>query len=47
MSDILEMLAKNVSVSEILEDFPDLENEDIQACLQFAAQRTYFLQLTA
>ncbi|MDM3857202.1 MAG: DUF433 domain-containing protein [Aphanizomenon gracile PMC649.10] len=33
VSDILEMLAENVSVSEILEDFPDLEPEDIQACL--------------
>ncbi len=33
VSDILEMLAENVSVSEILEDFPDLELEDIQACL--------------
>ncbi|MDZ7964064.1 MAG: DUF433 domain-containing protein [Nostoc sp. DedSLP03] len=33
VSDILEMLAKNVTISEILEDFPDLELEDIQACL--------------
>lgn len=37
MSDILEMFAENVSVSEILQDFPDLENEDIQAYLLFAA----------
>jgi uncharacterized protein (DUF433 family) len=34
--DILEMLAENVSVAEILADFPDLEMEDIQACLIFA-----------
>jgi uncharacterized protein (DUF433 family) len=47
VSDILETLAENVSVSEILEDFPDLENEDIQACLLFAARRTDFLRLTA
>ncbi|MFN6475002.1 DUF433 domain-containing protein [Nostoc sp. DedQUE07] len=33
VSDILEMLAENVSVSDILEDFPDLDLEDIQACL--------------
>ncbi|MDZ7951562.1 DUF433 domain-containing protein [Nostoc sp. DedQUE09] len=33
VSDILEMLAENVSVSEILEDFPDLDLEHIQACL--------------
>ena len=33
VTDILEMLAENVSSSEILADFPDLELEDIQACL--------------
>jgi uncharacterized protein (DUF433 family) len=43
VSDILEMLAENVSMQEIIEDFPDLELEDIQACLLFAARRTEFL----
>jgi uncharacterized protein (DUF433 family) len=47
VSDILEMLAENVSAKEILEDFPDLEPEDIQACLLFAARRTDFPRLTA
>ena len=47
VSDILEMLAENVSFSEILEDFPDLKLEDIQACLLFAAHRTDFPRLTA
>ncbi len=47
VSDILEMLAENVSVNETLEDFPDLELEDIQACLLFAARRTDFPRLTA
>ncbi|MBW4685766.1 MAG: DUF433 domain-containing protein [Komarekiella atlantica HA4396-MV6] len=47
VSDILEMLAENVSPAEILEDFPDLEPEDIQACLLFAARRTDFPRLTA
>ena len=37
VTDILEMLALNVEVSEILADFPDLEAEDIQACLLLAA----------
>jgi uncharacterized protein (DUF433 family) len=36
VSDILEILAENVTVSEILEDFPDLEPEDIQACLIYS-----------
>ena len=47
VSDILEMLAENVSVTEMLEDLPDLEPEDIQACLLFAARRTDFTRLTA
>lgn len=47
VSDILEMLAENVNAKEVLEDFPDLEPEDIQACLLFAARRTEFPRLTA
>lgn len=47
VADILEMLAENVSTSEILEDFSDLEAADIQACLLFAAKRTDFPRLTA
>jgi uncharacterized protein (DUF433 family) len=35
--DIWETLADNVTPSEILADFPDLEPEDIQACLLFAS----------
>jgi uncharacterized protein (DUF433 family) len=42
VSDILEMLAENVDITEILEDFPDLELADIQACVIFAAHRTDF-----
>ncbi len=37
VSNILETLADNVTPSEILADFPDLEPEDIQACLLFAS----------
>lgn len=47
VTDILEMLADNVSATEILEDFPDLELADIQACLLFAARRTDFARMTA
>ncbi len=47
VSDILEMLSLNVPVDEILADFPDLEPEDIQACLLFAAKRTEFPRLSA
>ena len=45
--DILEMLADGVSKEEILDDFPDLDAEDIQACLLFAAERADIPQLVA
>jgi uncharacterized protein (DUF433 family) len=47
VSDILEMMADNVSAEEILTDFPDLEPEDLRACFLFAARRTEFPRLTA
>jgi uncharacterized protein (DUF433 family) len=37
VKDVLELLAANVSRSEILEDYPYLESEDIDACLEYAA----------
>jgi len=37
VAEVPEMLEKGVTVDEILVDFPDLEREDIQACLKFAA----------
>jgi len=37
--DVLEYLASGMSKEEILEDFPDLTEEDILACLAFAADR--------
>jgi uncharacterized protein (DUF433 family) len=33
---ILELLAKNVTEKEILEDYPELEPEDIRAALLYA-----------
>lgn len=42
VSDILETLADNVTPDKILEDFPNLELEDIQACLLFSAVRIDF-----
>ncbi len=37
--DILDYLAGGMSVEEVLEDFPDLERDDILAALAFAADR--------
>jgi uncharacterized protein (DUF433 family) len=39
VTDVLEYLASGMSVAGILEDFPDLTEEDIRACLAFAADR--------
>jgi uncharacterized protein (DUF433 family) len=39
VSDVLEYLASGMTEQEILEDFPELESEDIRACLVFAADR--------
>ena len=37
--DVLEYLAGGMSVDDILADFPDLTEENIRACLAFAADR--------
>lgn len=37
--DVLEYLAGGMTEQQILTDFPDLELEDIRACLAFAADR--------
>ena len=37
--DILDLLAADQRIEEILQDFPDLEREDIQAALRYASLR--------
>jgi uncharacterized protein (DUF433 family) len=37
--DVLSWLASGMSGAEILADYPELEPEDIRACLAFAAER--------
>ncbi len=37
--EVLEYLASGMTEDAILRDFPDLEREDIRACLSFAADR--------
>lgn len=43
VTDVLEYLAGGMTPDEILADFPDLDAEDIQAVLAFAAQREHRL----
>jgi uncharacterized protein (DUF433 family) len=37
--DVLDLLAAGMSENDILADYPDLTQEDIRACLAFAADR--------
>jgi uncharacterized protein (DUF433 family) len=38
--DVLDLLAAGVGEAEILADFPDIEPEDIRACLAYAAEES-------
>lgn len=40
VQNILELLASGMSHQEILEDYEDLEEKDLLACLLFAARMT-------
>lgn len=42
VTTILELLASDMTSAEILEDYPSLEKEDIQACLQYAVLLSKF-----
>ena len=37
---ILELLAAEMTINEILDDYPDLEKDDIVACLLYASRLT-------
>lgn len=39
VSDVLDLLANSLTPEQVLEELPDLEAEDILACLRFASRR--------
>lgn len=39
VTDVLDLLASGLSFKEILEEMPDLNSEDIVACLKFATRK--------
>lgn len=39
VSDVLDLYAAGLAAEEILKELPDLEPEDLKACLQFAVRR--------
>ncbi len=45
--DVLDLLATGLSSQQVLEEFPDLESEDIHAALRYAARRLDHPRLAA
>ena len=39
VSDVLQLLADGLTSEQVLAELPDLESEDVKACLQFASRR--------
>jgi uncharacterized protein (DUF433 family) len=37
--DVLDLLANGLNAQQVLEELPDLEPEDIQACLKYASRK--------
>jgi uncharacterized protein (DUF433 family) len=37
--DVLDLLANGLSAEQVIEELPDLEIEDVRACLRFASRR--------
>lgn len=38
VTDVLDLLAAGLSPEQVLEELPDLEHDDIPACLRFASR---------
>ena len=45
--DVLDLLANGLTPEQIVEELPDLEAEDVQACLKYARRRLNHPVLTA
>lgn len=47
VSDVLDLLAAGLTPAQIIEELPDLELDDIPACLQYASRRLNYPTLVA
>jgi uncharacterized protein (DUF433 family) len=47
VTDVLDLLANGLTPQQVLEELPDLEAEDIQACLKFASRRVNHPMVTS
>ena len=39
VTDVLDLLASGLTREQVVEELPDLEPEDVEACLRFASRR--------
>lgn len=39
VTDVLELYSAGLAACQILEEMPDLQEEDLKACLRYASQR--------
>ncbi len=39
VTDVLDLLAAGLSREQVIDELPDLEPEDVDACLRFASRR--------
>jgi uncharacterized protein (DUF433 family) len=45
--DVLNWLANGMTINEIMEDFPELNENQIKACLSYAADREHNIQIAS
>jgi len=45
--DVLNWLANGMTINEIIEDFPELSENQIKACLSYAADREHKIQIAS
>ena len=39
VTDVLDLYSSGLTASQILDEMPDLEEDDLKACLQYASKR--------
>ena len=45
--DVLGWLASGMTIQEIIKDYPELTEEDVKACLSYAADREHKIRLAS
>jgi uncharacterized protein (DUF433 family) len=45
--DVLNWLANGMTINDIIEDYPELDENQIKACLAYAADREHKIQIAS